>query len=455
MATAIFAPTARLADGWSGPLERWIDGDGLIAPAGNAASEMAKAVLPGPVVPALPNLHSHAFQRGLAGLAETRSSPGDDFWSWRTAMYRFLDRLTPDDVLAIATQLYVEMARAGYARVCEFHYLHNAPDGRPYAVPSIMAEALIEAAATAGIGLTLIPVLYTSSGFGGRAPEPAQRRFVQTVDDYLALIERLRALSHDGGFELGIGFHSLRAVTPEQMRLVLDASAAGPIHIHVAEQVREVEDCQAWSGARPVAWLLGEVGLDARWCLVHATHMVETEIAAVAASGATVAICPTTEANLGDGFFETDRYFANKGRWGIGSDSHVSVDPREELRLLDYGQRLRSRRRALGGTADVPNIGAWLWMQAAGAAAPTGVPAAGLEPGQRADLLVLDSNHPALAARSGDALLDSLIFVNAGAPPVRELWVGGRRVVAEGQHPHQEQAAQAYAATLARLRAAA
>ena len=443
LAADFLAPAVRTAQGWIDGARLRIDGE-IFAEVGTGGPG---DLLPGPVVPAIPNLHSHAFQRAIAGATEVLSPSGGDFWRWRQAMYGSLGVLTPDDVRAIATQLYVELAKAGYSRVCEFHYLHNGVDGRPYASPAAMADALIEAAAIAGIGLTLVPVLYTSSGFGGRAPEPAQRRFIQTVDQYASSIEALR-----GRVDLGIGFHSLRAVTAEQMHAVLAIDATLPVHIHIAEQVKEVDDCLAWSGARPIEWLAREVELDARWCLVHATHMTEAEVATVAASGATVAICPTTEANLGDGFFATEGYFAAGGRWGIGSDSHVSVDAGEELRLLEYGRRLRLRRRALSASEAVPNVGAWLWLQAAGAAAPTGVATGRIEAGQRADFIVLDGEDPQLAGRSGDALLDSLVFVNAGAAPIHEVWIGGRRVVADGHHAHEEAAARDYANTLARMR---
>lgn len=443
LAADFLAPAVRTAQGWiDGACLRIEGGIFTEVGAGGTGEHLA-----GPVIPAIPNLHSHAFQRAIAGATEVRSASGGNFWTWRQAMYGSLGVLTPDDMRAIATQLYIEMAKAGYSRVCEFHYLHNDAEGRPYDSPTAMADALIEAAAMAGIGLTLVPVLYTSSGFGGRPPEPAQRRFVQRVDDYVALIERLR-----GRVDLGIGFHSLRAVTPAQMQAVLAIDAALPVHIHIAEQVKEVDDCLAWSGARPVEWLARAVELEARWCLVHATHMTEAEVATLAASGATVAICPTTEANLGDGFFETDGYFAAGGRWGVGSDSHVSVDAREELRLLEYGRRLRLRRRALSGTEAIPSVGAWLWLEATSAAAPTGVATGPIEAGQRADFVVLDADDPQLAGRSGDALLDSLVFVNAGAAPIREVWVGGTRIVADGHHAHEEQAARDYSRTLARMR---
>lgn len=443
MASDFLAPAVRTAQGWIDGARLRIKGGTFVEVTASGTGEC----LPGAVIPAIPNLHSHAFQRAIAGATEVRSPSGGDFWTWRQAMYASLSVLTPDDVRAIATQLYIEMAKAGYSRVCEFHYLHNDVDGRAYGSPTAIADALIEAATVAGIGLTLVPVLYTSSGFGGRPPETAQRRFVQAIDQYALLIERLR-----GRVDLGIGFHSLRAVTPEQMHAVLAIDGTLPIHIHVAEQVKEVDDCLAWSGARPVEWLAREIGIDARWCLVHATHMTDAEVAAVAAAGATVAICPTTEANLGDGFFDADGYFAAGGRWGIGSDSHVSVDAREELRLLEYGRRLSGRRRALSATDAQPHVGAWLWLQAAAAAAPTGIEMGRIEAGRRADFIVLDIDNPQLAGRSGDSLFDSLVFVNAGATPIREVWVGGVRIIVDGHHAHEEQAARDYSRTLARMR---
>lgn len=455
MTTTLVAPAVRLA-------EAWVDTSHIVV-AGSAISSVSSGQAPlggatrlsGPVIPAIPNLHSHAFQRAIAGLTEVQSPTGDDFWSWRQAMYNSLAHLTPDDVRVIATQLYVEMVKAGYSRICEFQYLHNDIDGRPYAHAPAMSDALVEAAKAAGIGLTLIPVLYTSSNFGGRPPEAGQRRFIQTLDQYMALVEHLRTRASDGSFEVGIGFHSLRAATPDQMRAVLAIDDRMPVHMHIAEQTKEVDDSLAWSGKRPVDWLAGEFEIDQRWCLVHATHMTDSEAKTAADSGATVSLCPTTEGNLGDGFFNADVYFEAGGRWGVGSDSHVGIDPREELRLLEYGRRLQRRRRALSASQGQPNVGAWLWMQAAGAAGPTGTRAGAIEAGQRADFIVLDPDHPQLVARSGDALIDSLVFVNVGGSPIREVWIGGRRVVAEGRHPVEAEARRAYAKVIARLRDAA
>jgi formimidoylglutamate deiminase len=410
--------------------------------------------LAGPAVPAIPNLHSHAFQRGMAGLGEKRTSQGDDFWSWREVMYRFLDRVTPEDAEAIATHLYVEMAEAGYSRVAEFHYLHNDPDGRPYADPLEMARAHVRAAKTAGLGLTLVPVLYSHSTFGGREPTHGQRRFIQSTDQDLKMVEALAGEAEREGFELGVSVHSLRAVTPEQITEVLAAAPADcPIHIHVAEQVREVNDCLAWSNERPVEWLMNHVGLDERWRLVHATHMTEAEAAAAARSGAVVVLCPSTEGNLGDGFFQADAWSGAGGAWGLGTDSHVTIDPREELRWFEYGRRLSRRQRGLAATAEQPHPGAALWLAAAGADARGGGTMTGqIAPGFRCDLLALDGGHPNLVGRSGDALLDSLVFVSGpGASPIAETWVAGRRLTQAGRHPKREQTARAYAECVARL----
>ena len=307
-------------------------------------------------LPGMPNLHSHAFQRAMAGLAERQSHPEDSFWTWRELMYRFAGRVTPDSQHAIACQLYAEMLEAGYTTVCEFHYLHHHPDGRPYDDPGEMSKALIAAARETGIRLTLLPVLYMAGGFDGRPLSDRQRRFGHSLDAYLALLQSLRALQ-DGTLRVGVALHSLRAVPEAAMRALLAAIAGTPmpIHIHIAEQIGEVQECEALRGARPVEWLLGHADVDADWTLVHATHLDDAEVQGIAASGATVAICPTTEANLGDGLFPLRDFLAAGGQWGIGSDSHVSVSPVEELRWLEYGQRLASRRRNIAVTAAEPS----------------------------------------------------------------------------------------------------
>lgn len=381
-------------------------------------------------LPGLPNLHSHAFQRAMAGLAERQGDPQDSFWTWRELMYRFAGRIDPESQYAIATQLYAEMLEAGYTSVCEFHYLHHAPDGRPYAEPAAMSQSLIAAARDTGIRLSLLPVLYMGGGFDGRPLGERQRRFGHSLDAYLALVQSLRAQASDT-LKIGIAFHSLRAVPPQALAAVLAAigDAPMPIHIHVAEQVGEVQDCLALRGARPVEWLLANAPVDARWTLVHATHLEPAEVQGIAASGATVAICPTTEANLGDGLFPLRDYLRAGGHWGIGSDSHVSVSPVEELRWLEYGQRLATRRRNIAVSADQPSTGRLLYAQALAG----GLRACGQGAEAAADHVVIDGDAPALAGARAEDLHDRLVFAG-NRSLVRETHVAGQRVVAEGRH---------------------
>jgi len=438
---------AWLPTGWCTARLR-VDGGGFaLEPL--ATSEPAGA---GVLLPGLPNLHSHAFQRVMAGLAECRSDPRDSFWSWRETMYAFAAQIDPDALHAIAAQLYVEMLEAGYTRVCEFHYLHHAPDGRPYADATAMARALIEAAHETGIGLTLLPTLYLRGGFDDRPLAPRQQRFAHTVDGFLDLVAALRALQQPG-LNVGIALHSLRAVAAEALHAVLGSELAvtGPIHIHIAEQPAEVEDCRAATGQRPVAWLLDHAPVDARWCLVHATHMDADETARLARSGAVAGLCPSTEANLGDGLFPLVEYLDHGGRIGIGSDSQISVSPVEELRWLEYGQRLTRRARNLAATPAQPHTGARLFA----AALDGGLAASGLDAAQphAAGVLMLDAVHPLLAARTDDELLDSWIFAG-NAPLVRAVWTQAGQVVADGRHRQRERVATRYLATLRRLRAA-
>ena len=395
----------------------------------------------------LPNLHSHAFQRAMAGLAERQSHPQDSFWTWRELMYRFAGRITPDAMHAIATQLYVEMLEAGYTTVCEFHYLHHRPDGRAYDPPAEMSQALIAAARDAGIRLTLLPVLYMSGGFDGRALSERQRRFGHTLDAYLSLLQTLRAMQDDT-LAVGIALHSLRAVPEAAMREVLAAVGADalPIHIHIAEQIGEVQDCLALRGARPVEWLLAHADVDARWTLVHATHLDAAEVQGIARSGATVAICPTTEANLGDGLFPLADYLRAGGHWGIGSDSHVSVSPVEELRWLEYGQRLATRHRNIAVSAAQPSTGELLYSQAL----QGGLRACGQGAGASSDFIVLDDDAPALAGATPRDLLDRFVFAGNRAL-VKETHVAGRQVVAEGRHGNREAVARRYGHALREL----
>jgi formimidoylglutamate deiminase len=410
--------------------------DGTIAAVTPGSAERGERQT-GLVVPGMPNVHSHAFQRAMAGLAE-RAGPGDDFWRWRDVMYSFVARLTPDDVEAIAAQLYVECLLQGYTSVAEFHYLHNAPDGSRYADPAELAHRIVAAAQVTGIGLTLLPVLYRRSQFGGAPPTEAQRRFALSLEAYADLCA---SLAHC--VPIGIAPHSLRAVTPAELAAAIELARGRPIHIHVAEQAKEVEDCLAWSGSRPVAWLLDNAPVDQRWCLVHATHVDAEERRRLAASGAVVGLCQTTEANLGDGIFPLREYLAEGGRFGIGSDSNVSVSPTEELRWLEYVRRLETRTRS---------VTAGLFQRAlSGGALALGRNAGAIAPGMSADLVVLDTEHPALVGRSGDSVLDSWVF-SGSRTPVRDVMVAGQWVVRDGRHRAQEAIAAQFGRVMRRLR---
>lgn len=447
--TEFHADHAWSSQGWTGGVRLQFDDAGDLRAVGSAARQAARARW---LLPGMPNTHSHAFQRAMAGLAERQGDPRDSFWTWRERMYGFAGRITPESLHAIAAQLYAEMLEAGYTSVCEFHYLHHDIDGRPYADPAAMSLALVEAARETGIGLTLLPVLYMTGGFDGRPLGERQRRFGHEVDAFLALRERLRG-EEDAQVRAGIAFHSLRAVPEVAMRAVLDALAGEdlPIHIHIAEQVAEVEDCLALRGARPVQWLLDRMPVDGRWTLVHATHLDAAEVRGIARSGATVALCPTTEANLGDGLFPLRDYLDAGGGWSIGSDSHISVSPVEELRWLEYGQRLVSHRRNIAVGEAQPSTGAHLFAQAlAGGARSAGRPVGALAPGHRADFIVLDENAPILAGATPDDLLDRWVF-SGNRPLVREVFAGGRRVVADGRHIHAERIAERYRVALAAL----
>ena len=449
----LFAPSALLPDGWSDAVAIDVDGAGTIVAVEAGARADAREVLAGPVVPAMPNAHSHAFQRALAGRTG-RTAPGSDdsFWTWRQAMYAFLDRVDADAFEAIAAQAYVEMAKAGYASVAEFHYVHHDPAGRPYADPAELAWRIVAAAAAAGIGLTLLPVLYAHGGFGGQPTTAGQRRFVHTVPTFGRLHERLRDAAASRGYVLGVAPHSLRAVTAEELAdAVRLAAPAAPVHIHAAEQTREVDDCYAWSRMRPVEWLVTQAKADARWCLVHATHMTEHETAALAASGAVAGLAPTTEADLGDGTFPGIAYLGAGGRFAVGSDSNTQISPFAELRQLEWSQRMRARRRNVLPTAAGATIGTSLWTAAArGGAQALAQPVGTIAVGQRADLVVLDTRDPALAEQARDDVLDAAIF-GPCRNPVRDVLARGRFVVRDGRHVNEDAAFARYRAALARL----
>ncbi len=404
-------------------------------------------------LPGMPNLHSHAFQRGMAGLAEVRGPGSDSFWTWRETMYRFVDRIDPAGLQAIAALAYAEMLEAGFTRVGEFHYLHHDPSGSAYADPAEMSYAIMAAAAETGIALTHLPVFYAHGGFGGAAPATAQRRFVNDLDGFARLLEAIRTASGSPVDTVtGIAPHSLRAVTESELAQLHLLAGAAPIHIHIAEQVREVDDCKAWSGQRPVEWLLAHAPVDHRWCLVHATHMTPAETSSLAASGAVAGLCPITEANLGDGLFPAVEYQAAGGRFGIGSDSNVLIDMTEELRLLEYGQRLAARARNIMATAPGRSTGQDLFDAALSGGAQALGGASGLAIGHPADMIALDGNHTSIAGRSGSAILDAFVFA-AGRPAIDKVWRRGRIVVRDGRHVARDTLAARYRQTIAALMA--
>ncbi|MBZ8132888.1 formimidoylglutamate deiminase [Afifella sp. IM 167] len=425
------------------------------APDGTIASVEAGgedgATYAGMALPGLPNLHSHAFQRGMAGLAERRGEAADSFWTWREVMYAFLERLTPDDVEAIAREAFVEMLEAGFTALGEFHYLHHAPGGAPYDDLAEMAGRIAAAASETGMGLTLLPVFYMHGGFGGAPLGPAQQRFGNDPERFAALLDASRAhLASLPDARLGIAPHSLRAITPETLAEVLPLAEGGPIHIHAAEQEKEVADCLAWSGARPVEWLLANAPVGLGWCLVHATHMSPAETEALARSGAVAGLCPVTEANLGDGLFDGRSFLAAGGAFGIGSDSNVRIDAAEELRTLEYGQRLRDRERNVLGRA-ASSTGRILYEGAcAGGAAALSRAIGRIEPGMRADIVVLDAAHPALAGKAGDAALDSFLFAG-GRECIADVYVGGEKLVEAGRHRDRQKVRARFSATMERL----
>ena len=438
--SVFFAERALLPTGWATHVRIEVGADGFLTRIQANADALGAQRLNGPVLPGMPNLHSHAFQRAMAGLAEVAGNPNDSFWTWRDLMYRLVGKISPEQLGVIARQLYIEMLKAGYTSVAEFHYVHHDLSGQPYAKPAELALRISEAARSTGIGLTLLPVLYSHSGFGGQAPNEGQRRFINSTEQYLTLQQQLKPLlAQQPAQQLGLCFHSLRAVTPEQLNDVLRASdTACPVHIHIAEQQKEVDDCLSWSGKRPIQWLYENVEVDARWCLVHATHATPDEVRLMAQSQAVAGLCLTTEANLGDGIFPAVDYLAQNGRMGIGSDSHVSLSVVEELRWLEYGQRLRDQRRNRLYRSDQPMIGRTLYDAAvAGGAQAMGQPVAGLAVGQRADWLVLDGNDPYLATAQEDGILNRWLFAG-GDRQVRDVVVNGQWVVRDGRHADED-----------------
>ncbi|WP_313532335.1 formimidoylglutamate deiminase [Shinella sp.] len=442
----IHAKQALLTGGWAKDVRISLDGGRI------AALETGKAAAAGDerhdtIVAGMPNLHSHAFQRGMAGLAEMRGPGSDSFWSWRNVMYRFALSMTPDDVEAVAGQLYVEMLEAGFTRVGEFHYLHHDKDGGHYGDIAEMAARIASAASATGIALTLLPVFYAHAGFGGTAPGEGQRRFINDRQSYGRLLECCRSLTNalPEGIT-GVAPHSLRAVTPEELTDVVAMAGGKPVHIHISEQVKEVEDSIAWSGRRPVEWLLDNQAVDGRWCFIHATHMTEAETRGMAEAGAIAGLCPITEANLGDGTFPAPDFFAAGGRYGVGSDSNVLIGLPDELRQLEYSQRLFHRARnvlaAPGGSTGRALFDGALIGGAAALGAETGIAA-----GNVADFVSVKTRHG--LDLDGDALLDGWIFANGAE--VDSVWVHGRKQVEGGRHVARAAIGRRFTATMRAL----
>jgi formimidoylglutamate deiminase len=446
-----FAAHALLPQGWARDVTIETDAAGGIIAVGPGGVAGAARRLSGPVIPGVPNLHSHAFQRAMAGGAERRSPAGQDsFWTWRETMYRFVGRFSPEDAEAVAAQLYVEMLEHGFTNVAEFHYLHHQPDGTPYADRAEMAKRHLAAAKQAGIGITLLPSLYRHGGIFGKPPQAGQRRFLNDLDGFSTIVESARAaVAGDPQAAIGLAPHSLRAVTPDLLRAIVGFD--GPIHIHAAEQPKEVAECLDATGARPVRWLLDNMPVDSRWCLIHATHLDDGEVHGLARSGAVAGLCPSTEASLGDGIFRLPDFLRAGGRFGIGTDSHVGTAPAFELRQLETSQRLRDHARAVATGVQNPHPGRTLLDAAlAGGAQVSGRPIGAIAPGFRADLVELDATHSILLGREDDMLLDAWIF-SGQHNPVRTVICGGRPVVEAGRHLRAMGIRDAFGAAMRRL----
>jgi len=457
-ARSLWCSSVLLPNGWGESVLLEMDVDGALTNISVNCSTQQKALadehIAGVVIPGMANLHSHAHQRAMVGLAERSSGDQDNFWSWRSVMYQMLEQISPDQLYDIARMLYLEMLQVGYTHVAEFQYLHHDRDGQPYNNPAEMTLQCLQAARDVGMGFTALPVLYRYGGFGSQPSTEGQARFVTTDEDYCLLWHKVAEALKSNEF-LGIAPHSLRAIDQTLLRSVLAQLKAGyPIHIHIAEQPKEVEDCVEWSGLRPVAWLMEHFEIDDQWCLIHATHLDDVEKKQLAISGATAGLCPTTEANLGDGLFDIEPALKYGGRFGIGSDSQISVSVTEELRWLEYGQRLSLRQRNViadhnkyGG-----HCGRFLYQKAiSGGSAACGLPVEGLEIGARANFIVLDKDHPRMTASSNDALLDSWIF-SAGDAAISAVYVNGSKVIEQGQHSARNEIVDRFQNTLQTLK---
>ncbi len=444
--TVILARTALIPEGWAQDVTLTIDA-GRIATLGGGKPDVEVDIL----LPAPANLHSHAFQRAMGGLTERRGADAtDSFWTWRELMFRFLDQLTPEDIQAITAQVQMEMLEAGYGASVEFHYLHHQPGGVPYADRAELSARICAAAEQTGIGLTLLPVLYSQGGVDGRPLGPGQIRFGNDIDAYMALTEGARKAvdTLPGDAQMGVAPHSLRAATPEAIREI--QTHAGPIHMHLAEQIAEVEEIKAAYGGRPVTWALDNLDIDPRWCLIHCTQMTEGETKGLAQTGAVAGLCPLTESSLGDGIFNAVTWGNAGGRWGLGSDSNILISLKEEFRTLEYSQRLITHNRAVMATTERSTGRAMYEAACAGGAQAAGRDSGAIEVGRWADLMALDGEATDFIGRRGDSLLDTWIFAGTDAR-VSDVWAAGRHVVKDGRHVKRDAITQAYRKTLRRL----
>jgi formimidoylglutamate deiminase len=444
MIKKIWSASALLPEGWAKGVEVTLDNNGnieqVLSGVPYSEGESTRVLIPG-----IPNVHSHAHQRAMAGLGEraghTADSVKDSFWTWRKVMYHYLERIQPKHLFDISAQLYLEMLKAGYTSVGEFQYLHHDFHGHAYNNPAEMSLQCMAAAASVGIGFTALPVLYRYGGFGEADPIDAQRRFLNDSDEFVEIVDSLQSASkNDANTSVGIAPHSLRAISQPLLQEVIDSCSDKPaaIHLHIAEQTKEVEDCLAWSQQRPVEWLFDHFDVSSNWCLIHATHMTPEETVLMANSGCVAGICPTTEANLGDGFFNAIEYLESGGRWAIGSDSHISIDPVEELRWFEYGQRLCTRSRNLLVSTQTLNTGQNLLDGALeGGTLACGRKIGRISPGYRADLVVLDDQHPRLYGRTQEDLIDSWIF-SGNTNMVSSVYVGGEKEIDSGHHAGEE-----------------
>ena len=446
----LHAETALLPTGWKRDVEIAIGDDGRIASVMENVPRSPDTETVPILLPALANVHSHAFQRALAGLTERRGPGRDDFWSWREVMFVFLERLGPEELKDVAAMLFVELMESGFASVAEFHYVHNAPDGSKYSNPAETGAGIAAAAHGTGIGLTHLPVYYAQGDFGGAPPGDGQRRFLNDPDGFARIVDSMPQYLTRADDRLGIAPHSLRAVTPEHLSAILSNDPGGPIHIHIAEQTKEVDACLAWSGQRPVEWLLDHVGPDSRWCHIHATHMTEDEAVRLARTGGVAGLCPSTEADLGDGIFQFHAFTEAGGALGIGTDSHVGTDAAQELRLMEWAQRLTHRTRNIAAPPNGSTGRTLFDATLAGGAQALGRACGAIAPGNWADLVSLDDHHPTITGKSGNDILDSWIFAGDRSC-VSQVWSAGRHCVKDGIHKDREAVAARYRSVMAKL----